>query len=185
MNESKYGKKPGGNGVRLFLVWLAVLAVAVVPRITEEPAEKIGYELLEVIDGDTVSIMYEDEPMNVRLIGVDAPESVHPDENNNSEWGVVAGEHLQEMLAGTSCVWLEFDAEQYDAYDRLLAYVYFEEADAFEESLNYRMISEGYAINKEYKPNVKYAGKLQAACREARGLERGMWSEEGIEEIWK
>lgn len=161
----------------IILLFIAILAVWLAPRIAGEDVARSGYEFVKVVDGDTLTIVYEGTEVNVRLIGVDAPESVHPDESQNTEAGVQASEQLEQMLEGVNQVYLEFDEEQYDTYDRLLAYVYLAEGVAFEESLNYRMVMEGYAVNKEYKPNVRYARELEDACEEAEESDRGLWKE--------
>ena len=161
----------------IILLFIAILAVWLAPRIVEENIKRSGYEFVKVIDGDTLTVVYEGTEANVRLIGVDAPESVHPDESQNTQAGVLASEQLEQMLEGVDQVYLEFDEEQYDAYDRLLAYVYLAEGVAFEESLNYRMVTAGYAVNKEYKPNVRHARELEAACEKAEESGRGLWKE--------
>lgn len=167
----------------IILLFIAILAVWMAPRIVEEDAKRSEYEFVKVIDGDTLTIVYEGAEVNVRLIGVDAPESVHPDESRNTDGGVHAKEQLAQMLEGSKCVYLEFDAERYDTYGRLLAYVYlaeggdFAEGVNFAESLNYRMVAEGYAVNKEYKPNVRYARELQTACEDAEASKRGLWED--------
>ncbi len=168
----------------LIVIWLAVLAVVLVPRLMEVPAEWTACRLLMVIDGDTISVEYQGSPVNVRLIGVDAPESVHPEESNNSELGERAHQYMETLTEGTDYVYLELDREEYDTYNRLLAYVYLAEGEAFEESLNYQMVAEGYAINKEYKPNVRYARLLEAAAKDARAQNRGLWTETEIHQIW-
>lgn len=172
------------NKYSLIIIWIAVLAVIVVPRVVRERAEQTGCRLLEVIDGDTLSVNYEGEQVSVRLIGVDAPESVHPEESNNSELGKLADQYLRDLMADTTYVYLEFDQEKYDTYDRLLAYVYFSEDATFEESLNYQLVAEGYAINREYKPNVRYANLLEQASRRAAEQGKGLWSQDEIYEIW-
>lgn len=161
----------------IILLFVAILAVWLAPRIVEEDAKRSGYEFVKVIDGDTLTVVYEGAEVNVRLIGVDAPESVHPDESRNTGGGVRAREQLAQLLEGSKRVYLEFDEERYDTYDRLLAYVYLAEGVGFAESLNYRMVEEGYAVNKEYKPNVRHARELEAACEAAEESGRGLWKE--------
>lgn len=165
------------NTYSIILLFVAILAVWMAPRIVEEDAKRSGYEFVKVIDGDTLTIVYEGAEVNVRLIGVDAPESVHPDESRNTADGVRARERLARMLESSNHVYLEFDEERYDTYDRLLAYVYLAEEVAFDESLNYRMVEAGYAVNKEYKPNVRYARELEGACEDAKESGRGLWKE--------
>lgn len=173
-----YPKK--SKAVRCVLIWIAVLAVIVVPRITEQAVGITGYELVEVIDGDTIAVVRDKEIIRVRLIGVDAPESVHPDVEQNTQQGVLASKYLKKMLADVTVVYLELDQEEYDAYGRLLAYVYPAEGALFKESLNYRLVEEGYAVNKEYPPNVRYAQELEAACKDAREQMKGLWESDEI-----
>ena len=59
-------------------------------------------------------------------------------------------------LEDTEYVYLEYDVEQFDQYDRTLAYVWIEE-DGEYLMLNEIMLSEGYAEPVLIKPNLKYA----------------------------
>lgn len=173
-------KKSNRKWVHIFLLWLAILAVAIVPRIVKEPTERTAYRFLRVIDGDTIEVQRGQEAVRVRLIGVDAPESVHPEEERNTQFGEAATDYAEELLSQTAYVYLEYDREQYDSYNRLLAYVYWDDEAPFEESLNYRLVEEGYAVNSEYKPNVKYANELQKACERAKEQRKGLWETEGL-----
>ena len=109
------------------------------------------------VDGDTI-ICYDKDgnKLRVRLTGINAPESVHPDEEMNTEEGRQASEFLKGLLEDTEYVYLEYDVEQFDQYDRTLAYVWIEE-DGEYLMLNEIMLSEGYAEPVFIKPNLKYA----------------------------
>ena len=50
----------------------------------------------------------------VHLIGVNTPESVHPDETKNSESGKDASEYTKELLANHTDVWLQQDVSETD-----------------------------------------------------------------------
>lgn len=113
------------------------------------------YSVVRVVDGDTFVIDRNGTEEKVRLIGVDTPESVHPDAAKNTDAGKSASEHTQELLTGKS-VYLEFDVQERDKYGRLLAYVYLDG-----EMLNERLLEEGYAVLATYPPNVKYLDRLQ------------------------
>lgn len=175
MSRSKYS---------LIVIWIAVLAVLLVPRMVKEEPAVNGCALLEVTDGDTLRVVYKGETVSVRLIGVDAPESVHPTESKNSEAGEKAHAYMIALTDGMERLYLEFDREQYDGYGRMLAYVYLAEDASFTESINYRLVAEGYAVNKEYKPNTRYAGYLKRACDEAKSSQRGLWAEKEIQKVW-
>jgi endonuclease YncB( thermonuclease family) len=58
------------------------------------------YRVVRVIDGDTLIVNIEGIEERVRLIGVDAPESVHPDEERNSALGFIATEFTKSFLEG-------------------------------------------------------------------------------------
>lgn len=114
-------------------------------------------EFGRVVDGDTIIVYDKDgNKLRVRLTGIDAPESVHPDEEMNTEEGRQASDFLKELLEDTEYVYLEYDVEQFDQYDRTLAYVWIEE-DGEYLMLNEIMLSEGYAEPVFIKPNLKYA----------------------------
>lgn len=114
------------------------------------------YEVIRAVDGDTLLIDYEGVNTYVRLIGIDTPESVHPDEAKNEYAGILASDFTKSIVEGKS-VELEFDVEQKDIYDRLLAYVY---VDGI--MLNKTLIKEGFAVVKWYPPNIKYNNEFEA-----------------------
>ncbi len=163
---------------QIIIIWIAVLAVLLVPRIYEKPQSTSAWKFIRVVDGDTLLVEQADKVVSVRLIGVDAPESVHPDEEQNTDYGQRAAAYLESILTDVSHVYLETDEEIYDVYGRMLAYVYLEETTDFSKSMNYRLVAEGYAIAREYPPNVRHARELEMVCAQAKEEERGLWQEE-------
>ena len=111
--------------------------------------------LVRVVDGDTVLVMIDDKEFYVRLIGIDTPESVNPDESKNTPEGVEASEWLKLRLKDIKVIYLEFDIEKYDKYGRLLAYVYVDDS-----MLNKEILHNGYASPLIIEPNTKYSGFL-------------------------
>lgn len=178
MFENKFG--------RLLFFFLLVMAFFLLPHFVnfESEDEKEKCKLVEVLDGDTVSVIYQGEQASVRLIGIDTPESVHTDESKNNEYGKMASSFTRELLSDVEYLYLEFDISKYDTYERLLAYVYLDEEATFEESINFLLVAEGYALNKEFKPNIKHASALASACRTAKAEDKGLWSVDGIDAIW-
>lgn len=160
-----------------FMLLFFLLLTGCVASKNIQSQQYIKCELVNVIDGDTLSVMYDGKLTKVRLIGIDTPESVHSDEEKNSEYGNMASEYTQKLLADVGYVYLEFDVAMYDDYDRLLAYAYLSEEQTFVESLNYILVNDGYAINKEFAPNIRYAEQLQVACEYARKNNVGLWEE--------
>lgn len=133
------------------------------------------YEVVSVTDGDTFEINYNGTKEKVRLIGVDTPESVHPNSKKNNEYGKQASNYTKSLLEG-KIVKLEFDVSPRDKYGRLLAYVYLKNG----EMLNEKLLKEGYAQVATYPPNVKYVEKFKAIQKEARENEVGFWAKDAF-----
>lgn len=150
-----------------------------------EDSTLVKCQLIKVVDGDTLIVVYDNKQTKVRMIGIDTPESVHSDESKNTVCGTYASDYTKSLLADVDYVYLEFDQDMYDTYDRLLAYVYTDaEEEDFTESLNCILVTEGYAINKEYPPNTTYAYELDIACEYAKNNGLGLWEMDGIENVW-
>jgi len=125
-----------------------------------------------VVDGDTAVVVLADGATErLRFIGIDTPESVHPDASKNVPYGEVASAYTKGRLEGLD-VSLEFDAEERDQYGRLLAYVWVDD-----ELFNLTLLREGHATVTTYPPNVKYVDLFTAAQSEAREAGRGLWAE--------
>lgn len=114
--------------------------------------------VLYVIDGDTVVCNIDGKEVTVRLIGVDAPESVNRDESKNTKEGKAAAEYTRSMLTGKT-VSLEYDEEKVDQYGRTLAYIWIEW-----EFFNKRLIEEGHAVPLNIPPNEKYTEVFEIAA---------------------
>ena len=98
-----------------------------------------AYKVVRVIDGDTVKIDDNGKATNVRLIGVDTPETVHPNKPVEA-YGKEASNFTKNLLLGES-VYLRFDAERTDTFGRLLAYVYRAPDGLF---VNLEIVRQGY-----------------------------------------
>lgn len=99
----------------------------------------------------------------VHLIGVNTPESVHPDETKNSESGKDASEYTKELLANHTDVWLQQDVSETDIYGRLLRYVWFEEPsdtrnveEVKNKMLNGILLRDKIAEPMAIEPDVSY-----------------------------
>ena len=122
-----------------------------------------------VVDGDTVEISPSiGGTEDVRLIGVDTPETVDPEEEVEP-YGPEASDFATSALEGER-VDLEFGQEKFDDYDRLLAYVFIDG-----QMFNEELIKQGYAQAYPYEPNTEYADKFEEAQQEARASGLGIW----------
>jgi micrococcal nuclease len=122
-----------------------------------------------VVDGDTIEVSPAvDGNEEVRLIGMDTPETKDPSEEVEP-LGPEASAFATDSLMGRS-VGLEFDVEREDQYGRLLAYVYLG-GGMFNEVL----VEDGLAQAYPYEPNTRYEGRFAAAQEEARTAGIGIW----------
>ncbi|MDO5695656.1 MAG: thermonuclease family protein [Eubacteriales bacterium] len=123
-----------------------------------------------VVDGDTIKVRFEGHEERVRLIGIDTPESVHPDKKRNLPEGKIASDYTKSRLSNRT-VQLEFDAQERDKYGRLLAYVWLDD-----ELFNETLLKKGYARVYTFPPNVKYTERFERVQRKARESATGFWS---------
>ncbi len=131
------------------------------------------YKVIRVVDGDTFIIKMNGSEIKVRMIGVDAPESVAPDFSGkeNTQDGKKAAEYLQKLIDGKN-IYLEYDLDNYDQYGRVLAYVYLSDQETMVQK---KLLEDGYAQVMTVPPNVKYSEDFTALQRQAREKGRGLW----------
>jgi micrococcal nuclease len=123
------------------------------------------YEVLKVIDGDTIRVAGLGK---VRYIGIDAPEIKHPS-REAEPYGYEAAEANRKLVQGKK-VKIELDAGKRDRYGRVLAYVY--SGSVF---VNAYLVEAGYAYAIKIKPNVRYYNLFIRLQKEAFGAGRGLW----------
>jgi micrococcal nuclease len=122
-----------------------------------------------VVDGDTIEFSPAiDGIEDVRLIGVDTPETVDPGEEVEP-YGPQATAFATRKLSGRK-VRLEFDEQRIDQYGRLLAYIY-----VGDTMFNEELVRRGYAQAYPYPPNTTYEARFAAAQRMARTANLGIW----------
>jgi micrococcal nuclease len=124
-----------------------------------------------VVDGDTLRLRLAAGQETVRLIGIDAPESVRPGTPVEC-FGKEAARRLRALVPPGTQVRLERDVELRDRYDRLLAYVFRRGDGLF---VNEALARDGFARTASYPPNEAYADRFVDAVTDARGHERGLW----------
>jgi micrococcal nuclease len=123
------------------------------------------------VDGDTIVVDVGGSRENVRLIGIDTPESVAEDRPVEC-FGPESKGRTAELLPEGTVVRLERDVEARDQYDRLLAYVIRTDDDLF---VNLSLVRDGYAEANPYPPNVTRQAELDRAEDDARRDQRGLW----------
>ena len=145
---------------------------------SDDAAETAGLRLAEagvvrVVDGDTIIVALNGREERLRYIGIDAPESVTPDQPVEC-FGVDAGDENERLVAGRT-VYLEADVEDRDRFGRLLRYVYVVEVDGSLTMVNELLVEGGFAEAGSYSPNERHEDELRAAERRARSSGVGLW----------
>lgn len=116
------------------------------------------YQITDFIDGNCFTILYGQEPRDVKLIGI-------KDKSCSAE-------ELENFLAD-DMVDLAFDQQHEDEEKKLLAYAY--RADG--TFINQELLAIGLAEMKEEKENTMYAEDLRLAQEAAKGKGLGRWAE--------
>jgi endonuclease YncB( thermonuclease family) len=134
------------------------------------PAQQTSYNVVQVVDGDTIKVKDDGTTEGLRLIGIDAPESHHPTKPDEC-FGAEATKHLTKLI-GAHKVTLQADPSQddRDKYDRLLRYVFVGKVN-----INKKMITDGYATEYTYDQPYKYRDSFVAAEKSAKAHNRGLW----------
>lgn len=125
--------------------------------------------VVRAIDGDTVEARFDGRVEDVRLIGVDTPETVKP--GTPVQCFGPRASRFEHRLLERRRVRLVFGVERRDVYGRLLAYVYLGR-----RFVNAALLRRGLARTLAIAPNTRFASRFQrlelAAARAGRGLWR-------------
>lgn len=130
-------------------------------------------KVTKVHDGDTVSVIINNNEERVRLIGIDAPEM------GQGQWGKKAKRKLQDIIRKSDkTVRIELDVDERDKYGRVLAYLWTKDM----KMINEEMVKSGYAFLYTIPPNVRYVERLKRAQEVVSSKGIGIWSEKGLNE---
>jgi micrococcal nuclease len=125
-------------------------------------------QVVRVIDGDTIEVSIGGKTYKVRYIGIDTPETKHPEKP--VEWMGKEAAAKNEELVGGKVVGLEKDISETDKYGRLLRYVWVGNL-----MVNAELVWLGYAQVSTYPPDVRYEDLFLEMQREAMEAGRGLW----------
>ena len=150
---------------------LIIIAVVSIGFLFLRPTQTdTNYQVIRIIDGDTVQIEYEGQPTSVQLIGVNAPETTANPNQPPEPYGEQATAFLQEFLLDKS-IYLRFDISKRDKYNRLLGYVYRASDSIF---VNLEIIREGYGrVDTRYP--FKHEDTFTNYESRAKAAKKGLW----------
>lgn len=154
---------------------IGTVAVDTNPTTTDQPSAEpmpsapdgITATVAEVIDGDTIDVRLDEGDLDtVRLIGINAPET-------GECFSAQSTTALADLVGGKEIVLVK-DVSERGQYGRLLRYVFVDD-DVF---VNAAIVHDGYAIARDYPPDVARSGELAAAQQVAETSRVGIWSDE-------
>ncbi|TXT24727.1 MAG: nuclease [Gallionellaceae bacterium] len=117
-------------------------------------------KVVAVADGDTITVLRDQEQMKIRLVEIDAPEKAQA-------FGSRSKQSLSDLCFGRMAT---LDVKGKDRYGRTLARVYCDDIDA-----NAEQVRRGMAwVYRKYAPMVS---PLYAVENEAKVARRGLWAD--------
>ena len=151
----------------------ALLFALMITGVVQANAATLFGKVIEVPDGDVITIINQNRPARIRLLGVDAPEK-------NQPFGDVARQHLNDLVLGQNVV-VEYSGIGRDG--TIVGRVLFRDAD-----INAQMIRDGAAW---FDP--RSAGEIRQEMSDvysqseqaARAEKRGLWQTEGAIAPWE
>lgn len=152
-----------------FLPLLLALACNAEPTIDAATGFTLA-TVTRVIDGDTIDVMVGGTVQRVRLIGIDAPETVAPGQPVGC-WGPEASAKAKELMEGQP-VELEQDPTQgdKDTYGRLLRHVWLDGTNVAQA-----LIEGGEGKEYTFSAAYRYQQAFRKAEERARSARAGLW----------
>ena len=134
-------------------------------KLENSPLNLIQYEVIRVIDGDTVELKNGER---LRYNDIDTPETVHPSKPVEC-YGPQASEKNKDLVEG-EIILVELGSPEKDRYGRLLGYAYVD--DLF---VNAELVRGGYAeVNSYGNPGSKLSNLLDIE-KNAKKSMQGLW----------
>lgn len=147
---------------------------ASLPQAAEPCREPIQALVTWEVDGDTAYVERVEDGVEekVRFIGINAPEMGFGGEPAEC-WAEEATAEAARRLEG-NVVWLTFDEECVDSYDRTLAYLHLGEQGG--EFFNRDLVRAGFARAYPVYPNTTYERDFAQDENDAQSGPSGLWA---------
>lgn len=145
------------------------------PQTTVEPQDedvRATVTAVRVIDGDTIETEDHGSRRDVRILGIDTPETKHPTKGVQC-FGPQATAETKALLPARSKVVLTFEGERTDRFGRLLAYVRNAEGVDVSAHLAGNGFAHVYGLRSPYR--VQRTPELLTLEAQARQRRLGLW----------
>jgi micrococcal nuclease len=170
------------------LFWLLALALVLggfwwyfsrlpaTPLERPDGAQEVTVHFLE--DGDSFEVaalapgkwIPTIDPVQVRLLGIDAPE-MHGEDGQPQCWAEAAKAALLRLAPFGGRLWVAGDEQLQDKYGRYLLYAWAPDGAFVNESL----AGQGMVRELSIPPNYRFETEIHARIAEARAAGRGLW----------
>jgi len=153
---------------------------SVLPMGPNPPRQPTMATVQQIFDGDTGRFRLDSgETRSVRFLSIDTPEENAGSGDPAECWANEATARTEEMLPEGTRVWLTWDGEEQDGFDRLLCYIFRGEhpegGDASPDWVNYTLVREGHARAFIFSNNQTYRDVFESAEAAARNEDLGRW----------
>ena len=125
-------------------------------------------KVIEVYDGDTITLLAGQQKYKIRFYGIDAPEAAQT-------YGIAARDTLRKKILGKE---VQVSVENLDQYDRCIGKVRLDS-----RNINLEMVREGCAWYYESYARNDY--HLELAQKEAKDNKLGIWQQSDPTPPWK
>lgn len=126
------------------------------------------------IDGDTIELS---DGRKVRFLSMDTPETVKP--NTPVMCYGPEAKTVSKNLVEHKTIYISFDKEKVDRYNRDLRFLYLNEIDAqnqdYLKSVNAELVREGFARSISYSPNTLAKKDFDVLMQKAQSQKLGLW----------
>lgn len=130
------------------------------------------HPVTKVVDGDTFYVDFYGQARGVRIIGMDTPETVHPDRGVEFYGPEASAEAKRLLTNGYVALFTDPTQGEQDHYGRWLYYVVLPDGTDFGE----HMIRHGFAKVYRFKTDFLLLHKYLAAQDDARTRLAGLWA---------
>ncbi len=135
------------------------------------PASAFPAAVDRVVDGDTIIALRQGTRLRVRLIGIDAPESVQPDAPVDC-FGPESSQALKALLPPGTRLMAAYQGDQHqDQFGRELWDVWVDG-----RFLQGELVSRGLVRAHAYRPQTRYADLLEALGEDAQQAHAGLFA---------
>ncbi|MFT4188633.1 MAG: thermonuclease family protein [Aeromicrobium sp.] len=145
---------------------VTALLLSFVVAVSPASAQEATVE--RVVDGDTVDVTVEGVEKRVRLLNIDTPETVDPNQPKEC-LGDEATTYTNSLLASGDKVTLEFDRERTDKYGRTLAHIKLDDGRYVSDEI----ARQGLGAPVVFGDNDRRIDDVRSAAREAADEQRG------------